>query len=138
MATQLMPSKIAAVPLTEPADSLRYVARQPIMDLRGRVHGYELLFRAGPETAFRGDGDLATRTMLDNTVIFGLERLTGGLPAFVNCTREALTEDLVHVLPAGMKVLEILENLEPTPSLIAACSRLKASGFRLALDDFTF
>jgi EAL and modified HD-GYP domain-containing signal transduction protein len=138
MATQLLPSKVVADSLSEPAEHLRYVARQPIMDLRGRVHGYELLFRAGPETAFRGDGDLATRTMLDNTVIFGLERLTGGLPAFVNCTREALTEELVHVLPAGMTVLEILENLEPTPSLIASCRKLKASGFRLALDDFTF
>jgi EAL and modified HD-GYP domain-containing signal transduction protein len=114
------------------------MARQPIMDLRGRVHGYELLFRAGPEAVFCGDGDLATRTMLDNTVIFGLERLTGGLPAFVNCTREALTEELVHVLPTGMTVLEILENLEPTPGLIAACRKMKASGFRLALDDFTW
>jgi c-di-GMP-related signal transduction protein len=115
---------------------LRYVARQPIMDRRARVHGYELLFRAGPETAFRGDGDLATRTMLDNTVMFGLERLTGGLPAFVNCTREALTEELVNVLPPSMTVLEILESLEPTPDLIAACRKLKRAGFRLALDDF--
>ena len=117
---------------------LRYLARQPIMDLRGRVHGYELLFRAGPEAFFRGDGDMATRTMLDNTVIFGLEKLTGGLPAFVNCTSESLIEEMVHVLPSSMTVLEILENLEPTPSLIAACRKLKASGFRLALDDFTW
>ena len=51
---------------------------------------------------------------------------------------ESLTEDLVHVLPAGMTVLEILENLEPTPGLIDACRKLKAEGFRLALDDFTF
>ena len=138
MATQLIPSKMPTALQAEPADGLRYVARQPIMDLRGRIHGYELLFRAGPEASFRGDGDLATRTMLDNTVIFGLERLTGGLPAFVNCTRESLTEDLVHVLPAGMTVLEVLENLEPTPALVAACRKLKASGFRLALDDFTF
>jgi EAL and modified HD-GYP domain-containing signal transduction protein len=108
------------------------------MDLRNRVHGYELLFRAGPEAVFRGDGDLATRTMLDNTVIFGLERLTGGLPAFVNCTGESLTENLVHVLPPSMTVLELLENLEPTPRLIDACRKLKASGFRLALDDFTW
>jgi hypothetical protein len=28
-------------------DGLRYVARQPILDLRGRVHGYELLFQEG-------------------------------------------------------------------------------------------
>jgi len=108
------------------------------MDLRSRVHGYELLFRAGPELTFRGDGDLATRTMLDNTVIFGLERLTGGLPAFVNCTRESLTENLVHILPPSMTVLEILESLEPTPQLVAACRKLKCAGFRLALDDFTW
>ena len=117
---------------------LRYVARQPIMDSRSRVHGYELLFRAGPEAAFRGDGDLATRTMLDNTVIFGLEKLTGGLPAFVNCTLESLTGDLVQVLPPSKTVLEILEDLEPTPELIAACRKLKSAGFRLALDDFTW
>jgi EAL and modified HD-GYP domain-containing signal transduction protein len=124
--------------LPEIAGVLRYVARQPILDLRGRVHGYELLFRAGPEAAFRGDGDMATRTMLDNSVIFGLEKLTGGLPAFVNCTRESLVGEMVHVLPSGMTVMEILENLEPSPELIAACRKLKTEGFRLALDDFTW
>jgi c-di-GMP-related signal transduction protein len=126
------------VQLPELAEGLRYTARQPILDLHGRVHGYELLFRSGPEEAFRGDGDVATRTMLDNTVIFGLDKLTGGLPAFVNCTADALTGRLVHVLPSSMTVLEILENLEPTKTLIDACRALKASGFRLALDDFTW
>jgi EAL and modified HD-GYP domain-containing signal transduction protein len=122
----------------EIAGDLRYMARQPILDLRGRVHGYELLFRAGPEASFRGDGNMATRTMLDNAVIFGLQRLAGGAPAFVNCTQETLTENLVHVLPASMTVLEILESVEPTPSLIASCRKLKSAGFRLALDDFTW
>ena len=82
-----------------------------------------------PELAFRGDGDLATRTMLDNSVIFGLEKLAGGVTAFVNCTRESLTEDLVDVLPPGMTVLEILETIEPTPDLVKACRRLKARAF---------
>ena len=136
MATRALPDKGSAAAPAEMAGGLRYVARQPILDLRGGVHGYELLFRAAPEAAFRGDGDLATRTMVDNTVMFGLEKLTGGLPAFVNCTREALTEDLVHVLPPGRTVLEILETLEPTPDLVDACRKLKSAGFRLALDDF--
>ena len=117
---------------------VRYLARQPIMDLRGRVHGYELLYRAGPETCFRGDGNIATRTMLDNTILFGLERLAGGLPAFVNCTQEALVEKMVQVLPARVAVLEILENIEPTPELVAACRQLHAEGYRFALDDFTW
>jgi len=138
-----MAAQAVRVPNTQPAlpelpGGLRYVARQPIMDLHGRVHGYELLFRAGPEAFFRGDGDMATRTMLDNTVIFGLDKLTCGLPAFVNCTSESLIEEMVHVLPSSMTVLEILEGLDPTPDLIAACRKLKASGFRLALDDFTW
>jgi c-di-GMP-related signal transduction protein len=118
-------------------DGLRYVARQPILDVRGNVHGYELLFRSGPAAGgFSGDGDAATRTVLDNTVIFGLERLTGNLPAFVNCTQEALLNRLVMVLPASQTVLELLETLDPTPALLEACRELKERGFRLALDDF--
>jgi EAL and modified HD-GYP domain-containing signal transduction protein len=120
------------------AGGLRYVARQPILDLRGRVHGYELLFRTGPASFFRGDGDLATRTMIDNAVIFGLDQLTGGLPAFVNCTGAALTEGYVNILPPSMTVLELEEGLEATPELIEACRKLKVAGFRLALDDFSW
>jgi c-di-GMP-related signal transduction protein len=119
-------------------DGLRYVARQPILDLRNRVHGYELLFRKGPEQIFRGDGNLATRTMLDNSVMFGLDRLTAGMLAFVNCTRESLLESLVRVLPSAITVLEVLETIEPTPPLLQACRQLKSMGYRLALDDFTW
>jgi EAL and modified HD-GYP domain-containing signal transduction protein len=124
--------------VTPPDQACRYVARQPILDRWGHLHGYELLFRNGPELAFRGDGDTATRTMLDNTVIFGFDRLTGGALAFVNCTGEALIEQFVRIMPQSLTVLELLETLDPTPSLIAACRKLKASGFRLALDDFTW
>jgi EAL and modified HD-GYP domain-containing signal transduction protein len=102
------------------------------------LHGYELLFRMGPETAFRGDGDHATRSMIDNAVMFGLEKLTGSLPAFINCTMEALTQQLVQILPPSITVLELLENLEPTPALIDSCRELKSMGFRIALDDFVW
>jgi EAL and modified HD-GYP domain-containing signal transduction protein len=119
-------------------ERMRYVARQPILNARGDVHGYELLFRSGPTTGFSGDGDAATRTVLDNTVIFGLDRLTGGLPVFVNCTREALVDRLVLVLPAQLTVLELLETLKPTAELLEACRELKARGYRIALDDFAW
>jgi EAL and modified HD-GYP domain-containing signal transduction protein len=101
------------------------------------VHGYELLFRSGPSSlAFSEDGDAATRTVLDSSVVFGLERLTGGLPMFVNCTQEALIDGLVKVLPPEHTVLELLETLEPDPALVKACKELKRRGYRLALDDF--
>jgi EAL and modified HD-GYP domain-containing signal transduction protein len=138
MATLVLSDEKISATLPDQASGVRYVARQPILDLRGRVHGYELLFRTGPVTYFRGDGALATRTMIDNAVIFGLDRLTGGLPAFINCTSEALTEGYVSILPPSMTVLEIEAGAALTPSLIAACRSLKISGFRLALDDFSW
>ena len=114
---------------------MRYVARQPILNLRGQVHGYELLFRGAPEAVFSAGADMAARTMLDNAVIFGLDWITNGLPAFVSCTAESLTEDLVLVLSPEKTVLVLPAELELTPRLLESCSRLKARGYRLALDD---
>jgi c-di-GMP-related signal transduction protein len=122
--------------LGDPAEGLRFVARQPILDRRGTVFGYELLFRNGRELAFCGDGDEATRTMLDNSVLFGSAGLTGGALAFINCTLEALSDRLVEILPTSSTVLEVLETLPPTAQLVAACRSLKSVGFKIALDDF--
>jgi EAL and modified HD-GYP domain-containing signal transduction protein len=136
MITQAASLKPSEAGEQELSGALRYVARQPILDLRGRVHGYELLFRDRPEELFRASQDQATRTMLDNTVIFGLEKLTGGQPAFLRCTAESLTERLVDVLPASMTVLEVREAAEPTQNLIVTCQMLKSLGFRLALGSY--
>ena len=116
----------------------RYLARQPILDARGQVHAYELLFRSGNRNTFDGDDDTATRTILDNSIVFGLETLARGLPAFVNCTPDVLIEELVRVLPPRMTVLEILDTVEPTAEFFQACMHLKSLGFRITLDDFTW
>jgi EAL and modified HD-GYP domain-containing signal transduction protein len=136
MTTRAKTATVAGV-VEEQAGELRYVARQPILDIHGNAQGYELLFWNVREPITRSNSELATRTMLDNTVVFGLEELARGLPAFVNCTVESLTEELVQVLPPSMTVLELSSGAEPTPSLLAACRKLKALGFRLALTDFS-
>ncbi len=138
MTSQTAPAPPASLSPAEAGVVLRYVARQPILDAAGRLYAYELLFRNGPETAFRGDVEVASRTMLDNTVVFGLDSLTGGYPAFFNCTLEVLTGSFVELLPPPLTVLEVLETVEPTPELIEACCRLKSRGYRIALDDFVW
>ncbi len=42
-----------------------------------------------------GDGNGDYRLSIDNKLLFGLRQLTCGLPAFVNCTADTLTGDLV-------------------------------------------
>lgn len=118
----------------EPGDGVRYVTRQPILDLRSKVHAYELLFSDGPGNAPTGNRETAARTMLDSTVLFGLEKLTCGLPGFVKCTAEMLTGSLVEMLPPAMTVLEIVDAANGPPELLEACRSLKAAGYRLALD----
>lgn len=122
--------------MTKVEVGIRYLARQPILDARGRVSGYELLYRNAPTSGFAGDGEQATRTMLDNLVLYDLHRFTGGEAAFINCTEETLTSGLVSVAPPETTVLEVLETVEPTTALVRSCTELKSLGYRIALDDF--
>ncbi len=122
------------------ASHARYVARQPILDAKERVVAYELLFRAGLENVYACDSaDRASASVIaDAFALFGIESLTGGKPAFLNFTREALLQDFASLLPPDFAVIELLETVTPDPEVVRACRRLKARGYRLALDDFTW
>ncbi len=123
-----------ATPLPLPGQ--RFVARQPIFDVSKRVFGYELLFRHGFEECFQADPEEAARSTLDSSLLFGLNVLCDDRHAFVNCTRDVLVHDLITLLPAQQTVVEILETVRPDDGVIAACQRLKNSGYVIALDDF--
>ncbi len=114
----------------------RFVARQPILDRVQKVFGYELLFRNGTENYFSGDPESASRSMVDSSLLFGLDALCRGTRAFVNCTRDVLVKDVVTLLPPHQTVVEILETVEPEERVFAACKRLKEAGYLIALDDF--
>lgn len=120
------------------ATELRYLLRQPIVDVHNQLHGYELLFQLGSHGPSGGHGLHATRAILDDVLLFGLDKLTNQLPAFITCSAEALSEPLVSLLPPEGVVLEIPEQLEASPKLIGACRALKEDGFRLALVDFSW
>jgi len=115
----------------------RFVARQPILDRAQKVFGYELLFRNGIEDYFAADDiNVAARSTLDSSLLFGLNTLCHNSRAFVNCTLEILLKDLVTLLPPSQTVVEILETVEPDDRVVAACKRLRTAGYLIALDDF--
>jgi EAL and modified HD-GYP domain-containing signal transduction protein len=120
-----------------PVGDVRYIARQPILDQRGNVHGYALLFDTGSNGIIDGRGRDAARAILDDAVMIGLDRLTGGLPAFLRCTSEALIDQFVTVLPPATTVLSVPQSVKVSPHVVDACRALKESGFRIALADFT-
>jgi c-di-GMP-related signal transduction protein len=126
-----------AAPPLDPRQ-LIHVARQPILDAARRVHGYELLYRAqGADQACSTSGDLAAaRVVTDALLAIGLDTLTGGVPAFLNFTRQLLLEHVASLLPARSVVIELREDIVVDAEVIEACRELKAKGYTLALDDF--
>jgi EAL and modified HD-GYP domain-containing signal transduction protein len=83
----------------------RFLGRQPILDAQRRLFGYELLYRAGKCDHFSGDPDQATREVIDHWLLLIPDFHRAAY--FVNCTRSALVEGLVTLLPSESTVLEI-------------------------------
>src|SRR5215467_13446666 len=66
----------------------------------------------------------------------GLETLTDGQLAFINCTEDSLVSGYMQLFPAAQVVLEVLESVAATPAVVEACQELKKKGYVIALDDF--
>lgn len=126
---------------TEEAMDL-FVARQPILDRRLNVFGYELLFRSGSSDAFspldKVGGDRATASVIDSVLLIGFDKLTGEKPAFINFTANLLHREVATIFPRHKIVIEILEDVQPDEETIAACRKLKNLGYMLAIDDFVY
>jgi len=115
----------------------RFLARQPILTSEKRIFGYEILSRSGPENYFQplAEADPNAETM-DKLFVMGLQQLTHGLPAFLNCSREFLLRGYLELLPQDSVVAEILETVMPQEDVLNACRRMKDKGYRMALDDY--
>ncbi|WP_068668776.1 EAL and HDOD domain-containing protein, partial [Thermosulfurimonas dismutans] len=117
-----------------------YVARQPILDDKGRTFGYELLYRDDLENIFKCIGteeDRASWKVLAHTFLdFGLNTLAFNKRVFINFTAKLLREGVPFLLPPHKLMIEILERIEDPNEILQACKRLKEEGYSLVLDDY--
>ncbi|GHV35640.1 hypothetical protein FACS18949_14000 [Clostridia bacterium] len=100
-----------------------------------------MLFRtAASDTVFQNaDADLASsRTIMEGFYTMGIDRLTGKRPAFINFTQNLLLENVATLFPKEYLVVEVLEDVEPTPEIVRACRDIVEQGYTLALDDFIY
>ena len=67
-----------------------FVARQPIFEQDGSVHGYELLYRAGGDSTSADGTDpnqMSRDVIIQSFLDVGLDSLTGGALGFINFGR---------------------------------------------------
>lgn len=116
-----------------------FLARQPIVDGKHNLIGYELLFRASAqadhadlEDTYRAGLNVMASTLFD----MGTEWLLKGKLAFINMDQPTLMSEFVTLLPPQKIIIEIMTTVTPDEELVARLQELKAAGFRFALDKF--
>lgn len=116
------------------------LARQPILDTAGAVHGQELLYRRADGTGWPIEDEKAATAHVLTAAFADLPfgSATSGTPAWVNVPPSLLASSDLSILPADRVVLEILERGTVDDRALAAARDLAARGYRFALDDFVF
>ena len=117
------------------------VASQPIFNTKMEIFGYELLYRSSINSVCFDalDMNMATKDVIVTAFSdIGIEDITGGRKAFVNFTADLVLEEIPHMLSSDILVVELLEEMKPTPEVLSKCRKLKQKGYLIALDDFIY
>jgi EAL and modified HD-GYP domain-containing signal transduction protein len=118
-----------------------FVARQPIFNARDELYGYELLYRRDESRTMAEGADASTMSarVISNAFLgIGINELTGGVPGFVNFTRENLLSRTFELFNPDDVVIELLESVSCDDDTLRSCREMHAAGYRFALDDFVY
>ncbi|NTV51058.1 MAG: EAL domain-containing protein [Geobacteraceae bacterium] len=117
-----------------------FLGRQPILDARQEIVGYELLFRSSEKnfSDFESQNQACMSVISSALSGFGFNEVLGDKTGFINVTEEALLSDLIEILPRDQTILEILESVQLNESTRQRFIDLKSKGYRIALDDHVF
>jgi EAL and modified HD-GYP domain-containing signal transduction protein len=115
-----------------------FIGRQPIMDAKEHIIGYELLFRhsSDAETAVFEDDLKACSNVLVNTMgDMDVQWLLGDKLAFINVNESMLMSEFLELMPPQRTVLEVLKSVVASEAVIERCKALRSLGFKIALDN---
>ena len=108
------------------------IARKPVFDKNMNIFGYDLLYSENNLP----DADAEAQLLYDSFFVIGIDDLTSGASAFIRYSSLLITGDIPISYPKDKIVVEILENDFQHNVSLEDCSKLKALGYTLALDDF--
>lgn len=115
-----------------------FIGRQPIMDVKQNIVGYELLFRhsADADSAVFEDGLKACSNVLVNTMgDMDVQWLLGDKLAFINVDEAMLMSEFIELMPPQRTVLEILRSVVAGEAVVERCKELSKLGYKIALDN---
>lgn len=107
-----------------------FIARQPIFTAYKKLYAYELLYRGTKTSSLDNtSGNRARTSVLPSAFLTeGIDKISEFKPCFINFTHDLLLQNLPAAFPKNQIVVEILEDVLPTPDIIAICKKLRVDG----------
>ena len=119
--------------MTDPALSPALLSRQPILDVKEELVGYELTLQASPTiTAASRAAALVCAAYAE----LGIRSALGRNTAFLRVDHDFLHGDAIEALPNDAVVLELVLDSEPDEATLVRCHALRDRRYSLALADY--
>lgn len=132
------PSAPAAEGGTCPETGCRtfFVARQPVLDRKTNVIGYELFIRPGQDGPAAAAPDATCPALVADGLALAVEDIPPAKTIFLGFGPEQVLEGVPLSLPPERCVLEINPQGRCDPAFLAACDALRGQGYTLCLCGF--
>lgn len=115
-----------------------FIGRQPIMDAKQQIIGYELFFRHSAEAqtaVFEADFKASTTVLINTISQMDIQMLLGDKTAFINVNEEMLMSDFLELMPPQRTALELLRSVPASAEVIERCHALRALDYKISLDN---
>lgn len=115
-----------------------FIGRQPVMDAKQQIIGYEFFFRHSGDAqsaVFVDDIKNSASVLLTTIDQMHDEWKLGDKLAFINVNAEMLASELIELMPPEKTVLEVLRYVVVDDAVIARCKQLKELKYKISLDN---
>lgn len=112
-----------------------YLARQPILDHKQEIIGYELLYRDSEKSAVYANERHATAALLVNVLNqAGLHNVVGDQQAFVNIDDRFLRHEIIDTIPPETFIFELTSRSNLDDLTVERIEVLFNKGYKFCLD----
>jgi len=113
-----------------------YLGRQPILDKKGELVAYEILYRdSNKETNITNDRFASASVISSVLNKFGTGAILGDRPAFVKIDEKFLLHDIILSVPKEFFIFALFNSIELNERVVERIQKLHKKGYRLAIND---
>ncbi|MFT7002925.1 MAG: EAL and modified HD-GYP domain-containing signal transduction protein [Sulfurimonas sp.] len=115
-----------------------YLGRQPILDVKGDLVAYDILYRGSDKAANIGNDRFASASVISNILNkFGTNSILGSRRAFVKIDKKFLLNDIIFSIPKEFFIFSLFENIEMDERVVERLQQLYAKNYLIAINNVT-